>query len=778
MASPEEIRQSGLPPHDGTLRLPELKGRVEIVRDEHGVPHITAESEHDLWFAQGFCHGQDRLWQLERFRRFARGTLSELLGEPLIGVDRFYRRLGVQRHSERDWPLLGADARKILRWFSDGVNAAIASFDELPPEFQVLGIQPDWWSPVDSIAVWRVIAFTQMRDYHLKIFAGAVHEQFGAEAVKLLQPDYPGEAPVIVPTGADADGLNAQLSEILEQSQDMVAAASDGVGSNNWAVDGEKSASGAPLLAGDPHAVVQLSPVWYLNHLKHQDFDVIGASTPGVPGVLMYGHNHHVAWSVTNAIADVSDLFVERFNDDFTQYEHEGEWYEPEIWHETIEVKGREHAIEEDILVTRHGPVVSGGPGEDGPAMAHQWSGHDVLRTLETLPGSFRARTVQAYIDSQLTWSGPPMNKILADMEGTIAYQLVGDIPVRAHRGGNPVPVPGWTGEYDWIGTVPFEDLPTSVDPDTHYVATANNRVVDETYPHYIGGGTPWRAWRIETMLRERDDFDVAGFQRMQLDRQTMAAPMLSKALEELDVDEDLDRYAQLLRDWDGVLAPDSAAAAVYQATGTALMRDVSSFLADLPAAAVGRSAWAAWPSPNVLNAITVGDSSILELNPATRDQSWNDVFNRALRAAVEQMRESQGDDAAAWTWSGMHRHHFVHNLGREAPGDAIFNLPDVGLGGDSTTVFASGVDGRSFQAKSGVSYRMIVDLDDLARSVWVLPPGQVGHPGSPHYGDGVASWLAGDYWSMSTRPEDYAANAESTLVLEPESAADPDAKD
>ncbi len=172
MASPEEIRQSGLPPQDGTLRLPELKGRVEIVRDEHGVPHITAESEHDLWFAQGFCHGQDRLWQLERFRRFARGTLSELLGEPLIRVDRFYRRLGVQRHSERDWPLLGADARKILRWFSDGVNAAIASFDELPPEFQVLGIQPDWWSPVDSIAVWRVIAFTQMRDYHLKIFAG------------------------------------------------------------------------------------------------------------------------------------------------------------------------------------------------------------------------------------------------------------------------------------------------------------------------------------------------------------------------------------------------------------------------------------------------------------------------------------------------------------------------------------------------------------------------------------------------------------------------------
>ncbi len=775
MPTHEEIRQNSLPPHEGMLQMRDLKGRVEIVRDEHGVPHITAELEHDLWFAQGFCHGQDRLWQLERFRRFARGTLSELLGESLIGVDRFYRRLGVQRHSKRDWPLLGADARKILRWFSEGVNAAIDSFDELPPEFQVLGIEPDCWSPVDSIAVWRVIAFTQMRDYHLKMFAGAVHEKFGAEAVRLLQPEYPGEAPVIVPTGGDATGLNAQLSEILEQSQDMVAAASDGVGSNNWAVDGEKSSIGTTLLAGDPHAVVQLSPEWKLNQLKHQDFDVIGASTPGVPGVLMYGHNHHVAWSVTNAMADVSDLFVERFNDDFTQYEHDGNWYEPEIWHETIEVKGRELPIEEDILVTRHGPIVKGGLDEDGPAMAHQWSGHDVLRTLETLPGSFRARSVKAYIDSQLTWSGPPMNKILADIEGTIAYQLVGDIPVRAHRGGNPVPVPGWISKYDWIGTVAFEDLPTSVDPETHYVATANNRVVDETYPHYIGVGTPWRAWRIEEMLRERDDFGVAEFQQMQLDRQTLAAPMLSKALQELDVDDDLDCYARLLLDWDGVLAPDSAAAAVYQATGTALMRDVASFLRDLPAAAVGMGAWAAWPSANVLNAIAAGDTSILQLNPATRGRSWNDVFNCALRAAVERMSESQGDDVASWTWSGMHRHHFVHNLGREAWGAAIFNLPDVGLGGDSTTVFASGVDTSNFQAKSGVSYRMIVDLDDFARSVWVLPPGQVGHPGSPHYGDGVTPWLAGDYWSMSTRREDYATNAESRLVLEPEPQVDRD---
>ena len=766
--TPEQLRQSGLPRHEGELRLQDLKGTVTIVRDEHGVPHIEAESEHDLWFAQGFCHGQDRLWQLERFRRFARGTLSEILGEALIPVDRFYRRLGVQRHSQRDWPLLGGEARKILRWFSDGVNAAIASFDELPPEFQVLGIQPEWWSPVDSIATWRVITFTQMSPLATKLFAGAVQGRYGAEAVSILQPDYPPDSPVIVPTGGTASDVGAQLASMIDEAGKVAELTPEGVGSNNWAVDGQRSASGKPLLAGDPHAVVQIAPVWYLNHLKHQDFDVIGSSTPGVPGMLMYGHNHHVAWSVTNAIADVSDVFIERFNDDFSRYEHEGEWIEPELWQERIEVKGRDEPIEETILVTKHGPVVSGGPGEEGPALAHQWSGHDVLRTLETLPDSFRARDVHQYMDSQYSWVGPPMNKVLADTSGNIAYQLVGDVPIRRHNGANPFPVPGWSGEFDWTETIPFEKLPRSVNPDTHYVATANNRVVDATYPHWIGSGTPWRAWRIETLLGERDDFDVAGFQALQTDRYTMAAPLFQSALAGFTIDDDMEPYAALLREWDGVLSPESAGAALYERTGVVLMRSLYATFDDLPAAEAGGAPWSTWPSAKVLAQMNEGDTRILDLNPATRGQSWSDVFNRALREAATRLREEQGDDAASWAWGVLHHQRFVHNLGREAPHDATFNIPDVAIGGDGSTVFASAVKPADFSAGSGVSFRMIVDLDDLSKSVWIVPPGNAGHPGSPHYRDGVEPWLNGEYWSMSTRPEDYTANADATMTLRP----------
>jgi penicillin amidase len=766
--TPGELRGSGHPQHEGEIQIQGLNGSVSIVRDAHGVPHITAESEHDVWFAQGFCHGQDRLWQLERFRRFARGTLSEILGEALIPVDRFYRRLGIQRHSERDWLLLGADARKIVRWFTDGVNAAIASFDDLPPEFQVLGIQPDWWTPEDSIAVWRVITFTQMADFTNKILAGSIHAKYGEDAVSLLQPEYPGGAPVVVPTGADAENIGSQLAEILRQAQELVGLTTEGVGSNNWAVSGEKSASGKPLLAGDPHAVVQIAPVWYLNHLTHSEFDVIGASTPGVPGMLMYGHNHKVAWSVTNAIADVSDLFVERFNEDYSLYEHEGEWLAPEVWDEEIAVKGRDEPLREQILVTKHGPVVAGGPGEEGPALAHQWTGHEVLRTFETLPGSFRARDVDEYVDSQSTWVGPPMNKIVADTQGNIAYQLVGDIPLRKHGGANPVPVPGWSGDYDWQGSIPFEQLPSSLNPETHYVATANNRVVDETYPHWIGGGTPWRAWRIETMLKEDDAFDVAGFQRMQTDRFSMATPIFQAALEKMQVAEELQPYADMLKDWDGVLAPDSAAAALYQTTGVALMKRLYAFVSDLPGGSTAAALWRTWPSSKVLEQMTDDNTGLLDLNPETRGRSWSDVVNQALREATAKLHAEQGEDPQSWSWGALHRQRFVHNLGREAPHDETFNIADVPVGGDGSTVFAASVDLRDYRAPSGVSYRQIIDLDDFAKSVWILPPGQSGHPGSPHYQDGIEPWLKGEYWSMSTRPEDYGGDGSLSLTLVP----------
>jgi len=253
----EQLKKRGLPKIKGRLWADNLHKSVSVIRDIWGCPHITARNEHDIWFAQGFCHAQDRLWQMERTRRFARGTLSEILGEPLIRVDRYYRRLGIRRVAERDFPQLNQVAQDILQAFSDGVNAAVAPMRQLPPEFVVLDLEPESWSPADSIALWKVIFLTQTSDFNMKLLRASIARELGPEAAVLLEPDVPGESPVVCPPGSTGKGLGAELAEMSAVAANLAPISSPEGGSNNWAVDGSLSASGMPLLAGDPHAVIR-----------------------------------------------------------------------------------------------------------------------------------------------------------------------------------------------------------------------------------------------------------------------------------------------------------------------------------------------------------------------------------------------------------------------------------------------------------------------------------------------------------------------------------------
>lgn len=768
--TPEHLKSTGLPQIEGTLEVSGLDGPVAVIRDRWGCPHIEAQSEHDIWFAQGFCHAQDRLWQLERTRRFARGTLSEILGEALIPIDRYYRRLGIRRVADRDWPQLNREAREILQAFSDGVNAGIASMRELPPEFKVLELEPERWSPEDSIALWKVIYLTQTVHYGGKVFRAAIARELGAEAAVLLEPEYPEEAPAACPPGSTGKGLGEELDKLIELANELAPFSSAEGGSNNWVVDGHLSASGKPLLAGDPHAVIQIAPVWYQNHLKIPDWEMIGVSTPGVPGILLYGHNGHVGWSVTNAMADIADVFVERFDESYRQYLHRGEWREAEVWHEEIKVKGRSEAVVEDIPVTVHGPLVSGGPISPGVPLAWQWTGQGVVRTFECIRGMATARDVDEFCESQRNWSGPPMNRVVADDSGNIAYQLIPEIPVRAHGGANPVPAPGWTGEYDWVGSIPFEELPCAKNPERHFIATANNRVVPVGYKYHVNALTVvYRAWRVEQLLRSKERFDIKDFMSFQGDRYSIAAATMVGILKKVKPAEETRESLEMLRGWDCILSPESGAAVIYQVFLEKLMGRLFAFAKGKPGAATALARWQLCYLPNLLRQIERDDRSLLDLNRGTRGKTWERVMLDSLKEAQDFLAKNQGPEPSQWALGRLHKQTFVHNLGRTPPHDETFNIPSVGLGGDGTTVFNSGSSyGGDYDSNVGVSFRMILDFADLNRSVWVLPPGQSGHPGSRHYSDGIEPWLNVEYRPMLWDWGDIRANEEGTLQLRP----------
>ncbi|MEE8353986.1 MAG: penicillin acylase family protein, partial [Dehalococcoidales bacterium] len=732
-AQSEKLKRRGLPKVNGRLRAAGLEKSVAVIRDRWGCPHVNARTEHDVWFAQGFCHGQDRLWQLERTRRFARGTLSEILGEALIPIDRRYRRLGIRRVSDRDWPQLDDAARGILQAFSDGVNAAIDSMRQLPPEFEVLGYQPEAWSPTDSIALWKVIILTQTADFNSKLLRAAIGRELGADAAALLEPDVHEESPVVCPPGSTGRGLGAELARLSAEAHELAPFSAPDGGSNNWAVDGSLSASGRPLLAGDPHAVIQTAPVWYMNHLKTPEWEMTGPSTPGVPGILLYGHNGHVGWTVTNAFADVADLFVERFDESGRRYFYRGHWVDAEIRREEIHVKGRSEPVVEEIPVTVHGPLVSGGPLSasgplgPGPALSWQWTGHQVVSTFECIPAMARARNVDEFNESQRNWAAPVMNRITADDSGNIAYQLVGDVPIRAHGGANAVPAPGWTGEYDWIGHIPFEELPASRNPERHFVVTANNRVVPAGYPYHVNvPAVTYRAWRIEQLLAEKPSFTLDDFKAIQADRYSLPAAHLIGLLAGMKTPPpETAAPLAMLTAWDCVLTSEAPASALYEIFMQKLFERVFSFVADLPGAALGLGGWIASFLPKLLGLIEADDRALLELNPATRGASWRTVLAETLAEAWQALVARQGAEPSAWNWGKLHRQTFVHNLGRTPPHDVTFNIPAVEIGGDGNTVFAAGaVYRKDFECAVGVSFRMLVDFADLDSALWVLPPG------------------------------------------------------
>ena len=766
---------------DHHVHVKGITAPVEILRDPEGIPHVRAGSVHDAFFGQGWVHAQDRLFQMEYDRRRAYGRWAEFVGPAGVEGDRLLRRFRLEASVRLDWEHASADPRAMLLAFADGVNAFIASTTGWGVEFEILGARPEPWQPWDSMAVFKV-RHLDMGPWKAKLWRARLLRHLGPErAAELTRAAQPHPL-LIVPPAAEYRGARLDgLEEMERHASAMALVPGAPQGSNNWALSGSRTASGKPLVAGDPHRALDVPNVYYQNHLACPEWDAVGLSFPGVPGLPHFGHNQRVAWCVTHAQADYQDLFIERFDrGDPRRYEFRGEWREAELRRESIEVRGAA-PVEIETVATHHGPVVIGEP-RHGHAIACAYTAiAGCNSTFDAFVLMLRARSTDELEEAMRPWVEPVNNLVFADVDGRIGYRARGQVPLRSMANAW-VPVPGWTGAHEWRGMIPFEEMPALRDPETGFVATANSRITGADYPHYIGlDYTPdFRTRRLVDRLDSLDKSTADDMAAIHADRVSLPARDLVGLLAGLRLPavpgphhDDARWHAALARliVWDRVMDKDAVAPTIYVALRERLLRDLMTpILGPLAAEAFapvpgGGIAHMARLKARLAEMIRAGDRSLLP-----PDTDWPAVLARALAGAITDLRAALGEDMDAWRWGRLHVTRPRHPLAAGFPHlAATLNPPTVAVGGDGETVNAGGyVPGAGYHVALTSVARYVFDLGDWEASRWVVPCGASGHPGSRHWADQLPAWAECRLLPMRYDWARIRATAESSQTLTP----------
>lgn len=787
-----------LPRTSGRLPLPGLSAQVTVRRDRWGVPHIYAAAEADLFAALGYVHAQDRLWQMELNRRTGHGRLAEVFGPVALSSDQFIRTLGFSRLARREAELLDDETRAALEAYVRGVNACLAALrGRLPLEFTVLGLQPQPWQ-VEDVLVWpKVMALNLSGNWTSELLNAQIVAALGEERARAIAPRYPHDGPLAVPAGAAYRATMGDAALRLAQEASRFTGDVGGPqGSNAWAVSGARTASGRPLLAGDPHLGLGLPGVWYAAHLEGGRYHVAGVTFPGVPGVII-GHTRQVAWSMTTAMTDTQDLYIERFHpDDPGRYAWRGGWREVETVREEIAVKGQREAALLDVRLTHHGPLideVSGpagsplawrGPGAAaGEGLALRWTALDPSpHSLRAVLRLNRAHDWASFRAALEDWDVAPQNFVYADAHGHIGYALGAKLPLRS-RGDGRLPVPGWDGAHEWAGFIPPAELPASLDPPSGAVVSANNRIVGPDHPRHgqIHGeyANPYRAARILELLDATERHDARSFARIQGDVRSLPGLRLARLVARLDPAEPLERAARdLLAAWDGEVTAASAAAAVYDALRHHLLREVYAELGGLLGAQAALGAFGSTPGSIYLERALPMLLACAEAAPALDapdpwlggGRTWAGALRAALSRAAAELRARLGPDPARWRYGRVHSLTLRHPLGAVAALAPIFNRGPWPTGGEMDTVNHHYIPREQAAGPryNAPSLRQILDPGDWDSARIILPAGQSGHPASRHYADMAAAWRAGGYVPLLWSPEAVAGHTVATLTLEP----------
>ncbi|GLC89434.1 penicillin acylase family protein [Lysinibacillus piscis] len=739
------------PVTDGELALNMLEQDVTVTRDDKGVPHIFAKSDADLYRAQGYVQAQDRLFQMDLARRQASGRLSEIIGEATIKTDKNFRTFSLRDAAEKSLSAYDDETRQVLEWYAEGVNAFIEQAkanNTLSYEFTLLGYEPEEWTVIDSLTIGKYMAYDLGGHWNTLAFRHWALQNFGEEKAKELFIKYPENAASII-------AANKENPVAVEGQFDADLLPNEFNGSNNWVVAGSKTKNGTPILADDPHLGLSTPSIWYQMHLQSPEQNVSGVIFAGIPGIIL-GHNDEIAWGVTNVGPDVQDLYIEIPNpENPTQFRYDGKWEDAEVRNEPIKVKDGE-TVDFQVLVTRHGPIMTDLAFTDTEPSAQfsmQWTALQSTAELRAVLGFNKATSWTEFEKALEDFKAPAQNFVFASKDGTIAYKANGQIPIRK-QGDGQLPVPGDSSEYGWEGFIPWNELPTVVNPKEGFIATANNEVIGDEYPYHITDfwAQSYRFDRIKEVLEANDSITVEDMMQLQMDQHNLYAqeflPDLIQSIKAQDADGKYTDVVKLLEDWDMVDAKEAGAPLVFHVLMVKLQEVL--FKEQMPEDMYKLMDGKFNITDQLLRTAYAGGKSVW-----LEEQGGVDAtVYKAFELTIAQIEEQFGKKVAKWQWGDFHQLTFDHSLGSASPIlAAYFNAKKVPIGGSKVTVQAAAND-LDGNVDHGASWRFVVDVGDLSSAYHIVGPGQSGHVKSTWYQDQVTDWANGDYHQTFTQKE------------------------
>lgn len=799
------------PKTNGNLNVKGLQSEVTVNRDKWGIPQIYADNQHDLFFSQGYVHAQDRLFQMEISRRIGTGTLSEVVGYPGLDTDKLTRIMGLRRVAEKSLPMLDKDTKDILNSYCEGINAYIDTHkNSLPVEYTVLGFKPSHWTPLEVMSWTNMVAMNNGLNYEYELFRAQLVAKLGEEKANDALPPWDNNNPLLVPKELEKYQWlkNDKFAGVIDMEDMYKGSQTFGWASGAWAVSGKYTETGLPLLASDVHMGLSMPSMWYEVGLHGGNYDVTGYSLPGAPFVLI-GHNSNIAWSFTNMNADVQDLYIEKVDDSKnpTKYEYMGKWYDVEKQTEVIKVKGNE-SVTLQLLFTRHGPLINDlvqindsdiqavknyqpTSGDWSPLRRNRWEGaepvalkwmvHDRCIVLNSMRKLNLAKNWIEFRQALKDWDSLSQNFVYGDVDGNIGYQSAARVPNRVKQHQGTVPVPGWTGEYEWKGEIPFDELPSLYNPPTGYVAVVNNKTIGDDYPYnltYDWFHPGYRARRVNEMLEK---LIAKGSKITNEDMRLIQADCYSHAdsalwpyvTAALKSDNDMEKKAaEYIKKWDICFDNNSVGGAIFKVWYCFMDRNV--FDDELEKNNVWGNYYPLKRTEALVELISDNKNSWFDDTKTPNVETRDDMIRKSFSQTVEWLTQEYGDNIDKWTLGRIQTVNLQHQVFGYVPYlKYLFNshktLPFAGSPTSVAFAYSYKTPPGKFNIGFGATQRQIIPIGHWDDMLSVNSTGASGHIFNPHREDQVELWADVQYHGMPFSKEAVKKDTKDVLVMKPE---------